>query len=314
MKRIKLFICHAREDKDDFVRPLVKKLETDFEVWYDEYVIKLGDRLRKKIDEGLATCDYGIVVLSHAFFSISKRWPQTELDGLFALEAKRGKVIIPIWKGIDEKGVAGYSPILAGLVAAKDSDGLDSIISQIKLAVGIADRKVAASGVDAAKSRFLSLAQQQATDAAAQSLAGSEEGVRLAEKAVADFCDLLERNFAELQSAQSALQIRIERKQPMHLDIRASYKTALHVRYWNSIVNSIRDARLTLVLHECLDPVWEKNRSGRSFSDDDFSPWFDADKNVVWRLGKDASFTSEELTAKIIHNFADAIDELRKTR
>lgn len=63
-----LFICHASEDKD-FVRPLAEELRKEYEkVWYDEYELKLGDNLLEKIDQGLASCDYGIVVLSKAFF------------------------------------------------------------------------------------------------------------------------------------------------------------------------------------------------------------------------------------------------------
>jgi hypothetical protein len=84
---MKLFISHASEDKDEFVRALAEMLRLDFEVWYDEYVLTLSDSLLQKINQGLRESDYGIVVLSCAFFA--KRWPQAELDGLFALETER---------------------------------------------------------------------------------------------------------------------------------------------------------------------------------------------------------------------------------
>ena len=36
------FICHASEDKDDFVRPLAERLkENRVEVWYDEFSLKV---------------------------------------------------------------------------------------------------------------------------------------------------------------------------------------------------------------------------------------------------------------------------------
>ena len=38
-------------------------------VWYDTTARTLGDSLRGKINEGLARSDYGVVVLSHAFFA-----------------------------------------------------------------------------------------------------------------------------------------------------------------------------------------------------------------------------------------------------
>ena len=78
-----VFISHASEDKKTFVRDLARELtRLGISVWYDEATLQLGDRLREKIDEGLANCRYGVVVLSHSFFS--KNWPQAELEGLFA--------------------------------------------------------------------------------------------------------------------------------------------------------------------------------------------------------------------------------------
>ena len=46
-----LFISHASEDKDDFVRPLAETLQgLGLKVWYDEFSMKVGDSLRRKID------------------------------------------------------------------------------------------------------------------------------------------------------------------------------------------------------------------------------------------------------------------------
>ena len=135
---ISLFLSHASEDKDELVRPLAAKLRSDFDVWYDEYELVLGDSLLQKISEGLHKCDYGIVVLSHHFFE--KRWPRSELDGLFALETNERKVILPIWHGVLENEVKGYSPILASRLAVSSADGLDKIIDEIKRAVGLTER------------------------------------------------------------------------------------------------------------------------------------------------------------------------------
>ena len=90
----------------------------------------MGDGLRRKIDEGLARCRYGIVVLSPTFFS--KHWPQLELDGLVARETASGKkAIVPTWHEIDQKGVAQDSPTLADRLAGKSSDGLRVLVRQI---------------------------------------------------------------------------------------------------------------------------------------------------------------------------------------
>jgi hypothetical protein len=74
-KQWDMFISHASEDKESFVRPLASALKnTGLLVWFDETALTVGDSLRGKIDEGLAQSRYGIVVLSPNFFA--KRWPQ----------------------------------------------------------------------------------------------------------------------------------------------------------------------------------------------------------------------------------------------
>lgn len=46
-----VFICHASEDKEDFVRPLATLLEQQhIDVWYDEFSLSIGDSLQQKID------------------------------------------------------------------------------------------------------------------------------------------------------------------------------------------------------------------------------------------------------------------------
>ncbi|WP_377153260.1 toll/interleukin-1 receptor domain-containing protein [Roseateles sp. UC29_93] len=76
-----VFICHASEDKDSFVRPLAEALRKErVEVWYDEFSLRLGDSIRQSIDRGLRQSRFGVVVLSPSFFE--KSWTQYELDGL----------------------------------------------------------------------------------------------------------------------------------------------------------------------------------------------------------------------------------------
>ena len=115
-KRYDVFISHASEDKDDFVRPFATLLrEKGLLVWYDEFELKIGDKLRRKIDEGLSASRYGIVVLSNSFFR--KEWPQKELDGLFAIEDGGRDVILPIWHKISKNEVLSYSPTIATILA-----------------------------------------------------------------------------------------------------------------------------------------------------------------------------------------------------
>jgi hypothetical protein len=130
-KQYDVFVSHASEDKDSFVRPFVQSLqEKGIIVWYDESELRLGDSLRRSIDKGLNTSKYGIVVLSEAFFK--KEWPQRELDGLFAREVNGEKVILPLWHKISKNEVMRYSPIIADMLAINTTDfTIDEIAGKI---------------------------------------------------------------------------------------------------------------------------------------------------------------------------------------
>ncbi len=125
-----VFICHASEDKEAFVRPLSLALrEAGLRVWYDEITLSLGDSLLRSIDRGLARSRYGIVVLSPSFFA--KDWPQRELDGLVSQEVNGRKVVLPLWHNIAVDGVRKYSPTLAGRLAASTSQPMDQLVEAI---------------------------------------------------------------------------------------------------------------------------------------------------------------------------------------
>ncbi|MUK43742.1 TIR domain-containing protein [Aliivibrio fischeri] len=115
-----LFISHASEDKDDFVRPLAETLENlGVKVWYDEFTLKVGDSLRKSIDHGLVKSRFGTVILSSSF--CSKNWTQYELDSMVAREMDGHKMILPIWHKVTKTEVINFSPALADKVALNTS-------------------------------------------------------------------------------------------------------------------------------------------------------------------------------------------------
>jgi hypothetical protein len=119
-KNYDVFISHASEDKDSFVRPFVTALvDKGLNVWYDEFELKVGYSLRRSIDKGLSNSTFGIVVLSKFFFQ--KEWPQKELDGLFAREINGEQIILPIWHEISKNEVLKFSPTIADLLALNTS-------------------------------------------------------------------------------------------------------------------------------------------------------------------------------------------------
>lgn len=99
-------------------------------VWYDDFELRVGDSLRKKIDEGLGKSRYGIVVLSPNFFD--RPWPQAELDGLAGRQNAEGRnVILPVLHNITIDQVREKSPTLAGLVAVSSDRGGPYVIEQL---------------------------------------------------------------------------------------------------------------------------------------------------------------------------------------
>jgi hypothetical protein len=115
-KTYDVFISHASEDKDELVRPLAYALIAEgLSVWYDEFEMKIGDSLRRKIDKGLSNSRFGIVVLSKDF--IKKGWTNYELDGIVTKSVTGEQVILPIWHNITKKEVIDYSPSLADKLA-----------------------------------------------------------------------------------------------------------------------------------------------------------------------------------------------------
>lgn len=125
------FICHASEDKDNFVRPLANKLVSmDLAIWYDEFTLQIGDRLSQKIDEGLLSSDFGIVVLSKYFFQ--KKWTKSELSALNTKSIEMGRtVILPIWHQITKEEIAKNSATLVDTIAVKSDKGIDFVAERL---------------------------------------------------------------------------------------------------------------------------------------------------------------------------------------
>ena len=126
-----LFISHASEDKDSFVRMLAAKLESmGLRVWYDEFSLFPGDSLHQSIGHGLSRSKYAVVVISDSF--IQKKWTNWELNGLVQrhLDADY-PVIIPVWHDVSANKVREFSPSLADIVALNSETGIDGISERI---------------------------------------------------------------------------------------------------------------------------------------------------------------------------------------
>ena len=126
-----VFICHASQDKESFVRPFAEALRRlGVAVWYDEFSFELGDSISRQIDRGIAGTKFGIVIVSEAF--IGRKWPEHELRGLVNRDVEEDMRLIPIWHGVTKQQVSKFSPSLSDKFAI-DTNFVDALEAAIKI-------------------------------------------------------------------------------------------------------------------------------------------------------------------------------------
>lgn len=77
-----VYLAHASEDHERIARPLAERMMAEgIEVWLDEWEIRSGDSLKRKMEEGLTGCTHFVVLLTPN--SLGKPWVETEIDAGF---------------------------------------------------------------------------------------------------------------------------------------------------------------------------------------------------------------------------------------
>jgi len=87
-----VFISHSHQDNW-----FVERLAVDFESvgirsWLDLWEIRVGDSLRRKVEDGIASSAWLAVVLSNA--SVKSEWVQNELSMGFVRELSEKRVVV----------------------------------------------------------------------------------------------------------------------------------------------------------------------------------------------------------------------------
>ena len=129
------FISHDSRDKDELVRDLAQQLiKMHCPVWYDEYSLKVGDSLRRSIEEGMKNASKCILILSPNFLR-NEGWGQAEFDSVFTREILEKKnVILPVWHEVGVNDVYNYSPRLADKVGLPSTLGIEQLASKLATA------------------------------------------------------------------------------------------------------------------------------------------------------------------------------------
>ena len=84
----RVYLAHASEDHETLAKPLAQALMAKgIDVWFDEWEIRTGDSLWRKMEEGLANCTHFVVLLTPN--SLDKPWVVTEVDAGFVRAVAR---------------------------------------------------------------------------------------------------------------------------------------------------------------------------------------------------------------------------------
>lgn len=97
------FLSHSSKDSE-LAQHLAEDLQSrGVKVWYSEWEIRLGDSLRRKIDEGIGQATHFLVLLTPN--SLASEWVQTELDAGMVRKIEGVCRLIPIFSNINEEQI-----------------------------------------------------------------------------------------------------------------------------------------------------------------------------------------------------------------
>jgi hypothetical protein len=136
MRKPDAFIAHDSRDKASLARPLADELiRLGLIVWFDEFSLKIGDRLSESIDRGLTTCRQAVLLVTPHLLE-NATWANTEMSALLSRAVYTANVIIPVWSGVNRENVAARSARLADIVALHALPSVNELASKIYAAIG----------------------------------------------------------------------------------------------------------------------------------------------------------------------------------
>ncbi len=310
-KKVTLFISHASEDKDDFVRPLAETLKSaGFGVWYDEYELTMGDSLLRRIDDGLKKADYGVVVLSKSFFA--KEWPRRELEGLLALEDANRKLILPVWLGVTKEEVADFSPILAARLSPKGDKGVPHILDEIRKAISVSSRTREVAAPVEAKSKLKAISRKLSSKENELKRINSFAGVEEVSKAVNEIADALAAEVEHVNEGEQQKRFAVvARGAAGTIMVRGPAAVFVSTHITKMAMNMAGDAEFCVKISQGSSEI-PRTSSHEVLEEMVFKPRMIDDQEVRWdeQDGVNEMMSSEGVAERIIEQFGQHIDNL----
>lgn len=312
---ITIFISHASEDKEEIANDLAAAMNERFDVWYDDYVLRVGDSLREQIDEGLKKADFGIVILSKNFFQ--KDWPKKELNGLFQLESANNKVILPVWHNVTRDDIASFSLMLADKVGVNTDKGLDHVVESLCLAVESANTTASFSHTESPMDKLKALDSEAShSKEVAEKIAdfeGVDDVMNSIKKSIADLNDSIEKYNSQAGQLKFGKKTSTQNAQVVYYDINLPYRRLFILRLAGLHTNSATDAGLKLSIHRYLPTDLPEERAPlKLIREYDFKPTYNDDcSSVVWK-GDDLELSESELADHCLKMISEEIERCQQ--
>jgi hypothetical protein len=127
----RVYLAHASEDHNSLAKPLAERLMANgIDVWLDEWEIRPGDSLRRKMEEGLGNCTHFIVLLTPT--SLHKPWVETEIDVGFLRAVGGESRFIGLRAGVRVDDLSQFLRTLrCPEVRLDEADQVDALIADI---------------------------------------------------------------------------------------------------------------------------------------------------------------------------------------
>jgi len=130
------FIAHDSRDKESVARPIAYALiKLMCPVWFDEFTLKVGERLRESIEKGIKECKKCILILTPNFLS-NTGWTKVEFNSVFTREIlEKENIVLPVWKDVGSSEIYNYCPALADRVGVNWDLGQEKVVRKLHRAI-----------------------------------------------------------------------------------------------------------------------------------------------------------------------------------
>src|SRR4051794_38808217 len=102
----RLYFAHASENRDVAKLLAHRMMKDGIDVWFDQWEIRTGDSLRRKMERGLSGCTHFLVLLTPE--AIGKPWVETEIDAGFVMNVEGQSRFMALRSGVEINQLSAF--------------------------------------------------------------------------------------------------------------------------------------------------------------------------------------------------------------